>query len=47
MNQELRGNKIKSFTDFNARKEGYKLTLKIYKITSGLIKKSKFIIHNS
>jgi len=40
MNQESR--KIKSFTDLNAWKEGHKLVLEIYKITSEFPKEEQF-----
>ena len=42
MKQGLKKNKIKSFTDVDAWKEGHKLVLDIYKITKKFPKEEQF-----
>lgn len=46
MSQELGKNKIKSFTDLDAWKEGHKLVLEIYKITREFPKEEQFGLTN-
>jgi len=42
MKQGLKKNKIKSFTDLDAWKEGHKLVIDIYKITKKFPKEEQF-----
>ena len=46
MNQELGENKIKSFTDLDAWKEGHKLVLDIYRITKNFPEEEQFGLTN-
>jgi four helix bundle protein len=46
MNNELRINKIRSFTDLNAWKEGHKLVLEVYKITQKFPREEQFGLIN-
>ena len=46
MNQELGQNKIKSFTDLDAWREGHKLVLEIYSITKSFPKEEQFGLTN-